>query len=161
MAPGATGGRPGWSGGARLAGAWRSPGDDRRARPAGPAWPPADGYPAPVRARDLGIVIGFGRPGPWNAITDVPGVRVGHQTLIRGDGPLVRGRGPVRTGVTVVVPHDRDIWTEPVFAGAHRLNGNGELTGLEWIREAGLLGGAGGGPTTTPLRAGRRARAGP
>ena len=95
-----------------------------------------------MRARDLGIVIGFGRPGPWNAITDVPGVRVGHRTLIRGEGPLVRGRGPVRTGVTVVVPHDGDIWTEPLFAGAHRLNGNGELTGLEWIREAGLLGGA-------------------
>ena len=55
---------------------------------------------------------------------------------------MVRGRGPVRTGVTVVVPHDGDIWTEPLFAGAHRLNGNGELTGLEWIREAGLLGGA-------------------
>src|SRR5918994_248061 len=52
------------------------------------------------------------------------------------------GSGPVRTGVTVVVPHDGDIWTEPVFAGAHRLNGNGELTGLEWMREAGMLGGA-------------------
>jgi D-aminopeptidase len=54
----------------------------------------------------------------------------------------VVGEGPVRTGVTVVVPHDGDIWREPVFAGCHRLNGNGELTGLEWIREAGLLGGA-------------------
>jgi D-aminopeptidase len=95
-----------------------------------------------MRARDLGVVIGFGRPGPLNAITDVPGVRVGHRTIIRGDGPLVRGEGPVRTGVTVIVPHDGDIWTEPVFAGCHRLNGNGELTGLEWIREAGLLGGA-------------------
>ena len=58
---------------------------------------------------------------------------------IRGDGPLVVGEGPVRTGVTMVVPHDGDIWTEPVYAGSHRLNGNGELTGLEWIREAGLL----------------------
>jgi len=95
-----------------------------------------------MRARDLGISIGLGRPGPLNAITDVPGVRVGHRTIIRGDGPLVRGQGPVRTGVTVVVPHDGDVWTEPVFAGCHRLNGNGELTGLEWIREAGLLGGA-------------------
>ena len=94
------------------------------------------------RARDLGIRIGRIDPGPLNAITDVPGVRVGHTTLIRGDGPLRVGEGPVRTGVTVVVPHDGDIWTEPVFAGAHRLNGNGELTGLEWIREAGMLAGA-------------------
>ena len=77
-----------------------------------------------------------------NAITDVAGVRVGHVTLVRGDGPLRGGEGPVRTGVTVVIPHDGDIWTEPVFAGAHRLNGNGELTGLEWIREHGMLGGA-------------------
>jgi D-aminopeptidase len=92
-----------------------------------------------VRARDLGIRIGRGRPGPLNAITDVAGVRVGHATIIRGDGPLVVGEGPVRTGVTVVVPHDGDVFTEPVYAGSHRLNGNGELTGLEWIREAGLL----------------------
>jgi D-aminopeptidase len=95
-----------------------------------------------VRARDLGIVIGDGRPGPLNAITDVAGVRVGHVTLIGGDGPLVVGEGPVRTGVTVIVPHDGDVWSEPVFAGSHTLNGNGELTGLEWIREAGLLAGA-------------------
>ena len=92
-----------------------------------------------TRARDLGIAIGEGRPGPRNAITDVAGVRVGHATLISGDGPLVVGRGPVRTGVTVVVPHEGDSWIEPVFAGCHTLNGNGELTGLEWIREAGLL----------------------
>jgi D-aminopeptidase len=92
-----------------------------------------------VRARDLGIAIGHGRPGPANAITDVRGVRVGHATLVRGDGALVVGEGPVRTGVTMIVPHDGDIWTEPVYAGSHRLNGNGELTGLEWIREAGLL----------------------
>jgi D-aminopeptidase len=81
-------------------------------------------------------------PGPLNAITDVAGVRVGHTTLVRGDGPLRVGHGPVRTGVTVVVPHDGDVWREPVFAGAHRLNGNGELTGLEWVRESGMLGGA-------------------
>ena len=81
-------------------------------------------------------------PGAQNAITDVPGVRVGHATLVSGDGPLQVGKGPIRTGVTVVIPHDGDIWTEPVFAGAHRLNGNGELTGLEWIREAGMLAGA-------------------
>src|SRR3954454_17776127 len=92
-----------------------------------------------MRTRDLGIVIGRGRPGPHNAITDVAGVRVGHATIVRGEGPLIVGEGPVRTGVTVVVPHDGDVFTEPVYAGSHRLNGNGELTGLEWIREAGLL----------------------
>ena len=82
-----------------------------------------------MRARDLGVVIGQHPTGPHNAITDVPGVRVGHTTLQTGD---------VNTGVTVVVPHD-DIWTEPVFAGSHVLNGSGELTGLEWIRESGEL----------------------
>ena len=92
-----------------------------------------------VRARDLGVVIGEGRPGRFNAITDVAGVRVGHATIVKGDGPLVRGQGPVRTGVTVIVPHDGDPWSEPVFAGAHILNGNGDMTGLEWIRETGLF----------------------
>jgi len=92
-----------------------------------------------VRARDHGIILGRLRPGPQNAITDVAGVRVGHATIIRGDGPRVVGRGPVRTGVTVVVPHDGDPFVEPVFAGCHRLNGNGELTGLEWLRESGFL----------------------
>jgi D-aminopeptidase len=92
-----------------------------------------------VRARDLGIVIGQGRPGPDNAITDVEGVRVGHTTLVRGEGPLVVGEGPVRTGVTVIVPHDGDIWTQPLFAGCHILNGNGEMTGLAWLGESGLL----------------------
>ena len=85
-----------------------------------------------MRARDLGVVIGEHPTGPDNAITDIPGVRVGHTTL-DSDGPPT-----VHTGVTVVVPHD-DIWTEPVFAGSHRLNGSGELTGLEWIRESGEL----------------------
>jgi D-aminopeptidase len=89
-----------------------------------------------MRTRDLGITIGLGRPGPLNAITDVVGVRVGHATIIRGDGPLVIGQGPIRTGVTVVVPPDPHT---PVFAGCHRLNGNGELTGLEWVRESGTL----------------------
>jgi len=92
-----------------------------------------------MRARDHGIVLGRLEPGPLNAITDVAGVRVGHTTLIRGDGPRVVGQGPVRTGVTVVVPHDGDAFIEPLFAGCHRLNGNGELTGLEWVRESGLL----------------------
>jgi D-aminopeptidase len=95
-----------------------------------------------MRARDLGISIGRGTPGDGNAITDVSGVLIGHETIVRGDGALVMGRGPVRTGVTVIVPHER-IGREPLFAGCHRLNGNGELTGLEWIRESGLL--------TTPI----------
>jgi D-aminopeptidase len=92
-----------------------------------------------VRGRELGIDVGVGRPGPDNAITDVAGVRVGVATLVEGHGPLVVGEGPVRTGVTVIVPHDGNVWEEPLFAGAHRLNGNGELTGLEWIRESGML----------------------
>ena len=83
------------------------------------------------RARDLGIAVGTLPAGDENAITDVPGVRVGHTTLIDG--------GDIRTGVTVIQPHDESPWYEPVFAGAHRLNGNGELTGLEWIRESGML----------------------
>ncbi len=96
-----------------------------------------------MRARDLGLSIGRGQPGPHNAITDVAGVRVGHTTLIEGQGPLVVGRGPVRTGVTVILPHAGSPSAEPLFAGCHRLNGNGEMTGLEWLREAGLL--------TTPI----------
>ncbi len=100
---------------------------------------PASGHP---RARDLGIVIGTRPPGPENAITDVAGVRVGHATVIEGDGPLVVGRGPVRTGVTIVMPHEGDVWKEPVFGAPHVLNGNGEMTGLEWVRESGMLGGA-------------------
>ncbi|HYM49914.1 MAG TPA: P1 family peptidase [Candidatus Limnocylindrales bacterium] len=92
-----------------------------------------------TRARDLGVVVGRGTPGPRNAITDVTGVRVGHATLIEGEGPLHVGRGPVRTGVTVILPRPADPGAEPVFAGCHRLNGNGELTGLEWVRESGML----------------------
>ena len=87
-------------------------------------------------------MIGDGTPGPANAITDVPGVRVGHRTLIEGSGPLVGGSGPVRTGVTVILPPG-NVWEQPVFAGPHRLNGNGEMTGLEWVRESGML--------TTPI----------
>jgi D-aminopeptidase len=95
-----------------------------------------------TRYRDLGLTIGQLPPGPNNAITDVAGVRVGTVTLIEGEGPLVVGQGPVRTGVTVIVPHDA-IGDSPVFAGCHTLNGNGEMTGLEWLREAGQL--------TTPI----------
>lgn len=90
------------------------------------------------RARGLGIRIGQLEAGAANAITDVAGVRVGHATIVRGSGTLEVGRGPVRTGVTIVVPPG-DPWPRPAYAGCHRLNGNGELTGLEWIREAGLL----------------------
>jgi D-aminopeptidase len=91
-----------------------------------------------TRLRDLGLSVGKLPPGPLNAITDVAGVRVGAVTLIQGEGPLVVGEGPVRTGVTVIVPHD-GIGDSPVFAGAHTLNGNGEMTGLEWVRESGQL----------------------
>ena len=94
-----------------------------------------------MRARELGLRIGLFEAGPRDAITDVPGVLVGHATLIEGEGRLVVGEGPIRTGVTVVVPHEDHVFTEPVFAGCHRLNGNGELTGLEWVRESGMLGG--------------------
>lgn len=89
------------------------------------------------RARDLGIVIGQLPAGPHNAITDVAGVRVGHTTLIEGEGPLRVGHGPVRTGVTVVMPPGEP--GHACFAGTHTLNGNGEMTGLEWVRESGLL----------------------
>ncbi len=92
-----------------------------------------------ARARDLGITIGRLVAGARNAITDVPGVRVGHSTLIAGEGPLVVGRGPVRTGVTVILPHAENVGADPVFAGAHVLNGNGEMTGLPWLVESGML----------------------
>jgi len=95
-----------------------------------------------TRYRDLGLSVGRLRPGSLNAITDVAGVRVGVTTLIEGDGPLKVGKGPIRTGVTAIIPHD-GIGEEPLFAGCHTLNGNGELTGLEWVRESGLL--------TTPI----------
>jgi D-aminopeptidase len=92
-----------------------------------------------MRARELGIIVGQGQPGAHNAITDVSGVRVGHTTLVRGKGPLRVGEGPVRSGVTVIVPHNDNVWEEPLFAGCHRLNGNGEMTGTHWIRESGML----------------------
>ncbi len=95
-----------------------------------------------VRARELGITIGDLPTGPDNAITDVAGVRVGHCTVVTGQGALAVGHGPVRTGVTIVEPGPAS-WRSPVFAGSHRLNGNGEMTGLAWIRENGQL--------TTPI----------
>src|SRR5574341_1251161 len=92
--------------------------------------------PSSPRARDLGIPF-EGRPGPLNALTDVPGVEVGHTTLIEGDGPLEVGKGPVRTGVTAILPRGKVY--DPVFAGWFALNGNGEMTGTAWIDEAGFL----------------------
>jgi D-aminopeptidase len=91
-----------------------------------------------TRYRDLGLRVGLLPPGPLNAITDVGGVTVGMTTVIEGDGPLQVGRGPIRTGVTAIVPH-AGIGAEPLFAGCHTLNGNGEMTGLEWVRESGCL----------------------
>jgi len=90
------------------------------------------------RLRELGFSIGHIPTGPLNAITDVPGVRVGHSTLIEGDGPLVVGEGPVRTGVTAVLPHD-DIFYNRVIAGSFVLNGAGEVSGLTQVAEWGLL----------------------
>ena len=86
------------------------------------------------RARDLGVPFD-GTPGPLNAITDVKGVEVGHTTLISGAGPLQVGVGPVRTGVTAVLPRGKDS-TDPVFAGWFTLNGNGEMTGTTWLEES-------------------------
>jgi D-aminopeptidase len=90
-----------------------------------------------ARARDLGIPLD-GTPGPLDAITDVPGVTVGHATLVRGTGRLVAGQGPVRTGVTAIFPRGRGDLS-PVFAGWFSLNGNGEMTGTAWIDDYGLL----------------------
>ena len=91
-----------------------------------------------LRSRALGIVVGSYAPGPFNAITDVAGVTVGQTTLISGDGPLKPGIGPVRTGVTVVIPR-ADVWHKKVPAGSFVLNGTGEMTGLAWISESGFL----------------------
>jgi D-aminopeptidase len=89
------------------------------------------------RGRDLGIPFA-GQPGPLNAITDVAGVAVGHVTLIDGDGKLVPGRGPIRTGVTALLPRPRGNW-DPVFAATFNQNGNGDMTGINWIEESGFL----------------------
>jgi D-aminopeptidase len=87
-----------------------------------------------VRARELGIITGELEPGPLNAITDVEGVLVGHETIVRGEGALAVGKGPVRTGVTAVLPH-AGVWNAPVLAATHTLNGDGELTGTHWVRD--------------------------
>lgn len=102
------------------------PCDDEPSRPLG-------------RARDLGVPFD-GTPGALNAITDVHGVEVGHKTLIRGEGSLVVGEGPVRTGVTAILPRGRSS-TYPVYAAWSVLNASGEMTGTVWLEERGLLDG--------------------
>ena len=91
-----------------------------------------------VRARDLGIPF-EGTPGKFNAITDVPGVEVGYTTLISGEGKLEVGKGPVRTGVTAILPRGHASLNDPVYAGFFSLNGNGEMTGTAWVDESGFL----------------------
>src|ERR1700712_1220628 len=95
-------------------------------------------FGAEPRARDLGVPFD-GTPGPLNAITDVAGVMVGHTTLISGTGKLDVGKGPVRTGVTAVLPRGRDSQSNPVFAAWFSQNGNGEMTGTAWLEESGFL----------------------
>ena len=90
------------------------------------------------RAREWGLPFA-GKPGPFNAITDVTGVEVGTTTLINGDGPLVAGKGPIRTGVTAILPRGRAKVHIPCAAGYYSLNGNGEMTGTVWIEESGEL----------------------
>src|SRR5881398_2048229 len=91
-----------------------------------------------VRARDLGIPF-EGKPGKFNAITDVPGVEVGYTTLISGEGKLEVGKGPVRTGVTAILPRGHASLNDPVYSGLFSLNGNGEMTGTAWVEESGFL----------------------
>jgi D-aminopeptidase len=97
---------------------------------------PSAAQPRP-RGRELGIPFP-GQAGPLNAITDVPGIAVGHVTLIEGEGRLVPGKGPIRTGVTALLPRPRGNW-DPVFAATFNLNGNGDMTGINWIKESGFL----------------------
>src|SRR6266478_7004552 len=92
---------------------------------------------AEPRARDLGIPFD-GTPGPFNAITDVKGVEVGYKTLISGEGKLVIGKGPVRTGVTAILPRGKS-GKRGVFAGFFSGNGNGDMTGTHWIEESGVI----------------------
>lgn len=91
------------------------------------------------RARDLGIVVGVLSPGAHNAITDVQGVRVGHCTLMQGKGTLIPGEGPVRTGVTAILPHPRDLFLEKITGAVVRINGFGEVTNTQQIDEMGVM----------------------
>ena len=90
------------------------------------------------RGRELGLPFP-GTTGPFNAITDVPGLRVGYCTRIEGEGPLVPGKGPVRSGVTAILPLGYEFEPQPVWAGMYALNGNGEMTGTHWIRDGGYF----------------------
>jgi len=91
------------------------------------------------RVRDIGLTLGHYRPGKYNAITDVPGVAVGHSTIVKGSGALTVGKGPVRTGVTAIVPNSGNIFYQRVVGGAFILNGAGEVSGLTQIMEWGLI----------------------
>src|SRR6201987_290418 len=94
--------------------------------------------PEKARARALGVPFD-GTPGKFDAITDVHGVLVGHTTLISGEGRLQIGKGPVRTGVTAILPRGKDSMNDAVFAGWFSQNGNGEMTGTTWVEESGFL----------------------
>ncbi len=94
--------------------------------------------PAKPRARDLGLPF-EGKPGTFNSITDVAGVEVGFKTIIEGEGPVEVGNGPIRTGVTAILPRGKRDKPSPIWAGQFNLNGNGEMTGTHWINEAGYF----------------------
>src|SRR5881398_1406996 len=111
---------------------------DSSAREPIPAPPKVETQTKTVRARDLAIPFD-GIPGKFNAITDVPGVEVGYTTLISGEGKLEVGKGPVRTGVTAILPRGHASLNDPVYAGFFSLNGNGEMTGTAWVDESGFL----------------------
>jgi len=96
------------------------------------------GKPVKPRARDLGLPFD-GDTGDFNAITDVPGVEVGFTTLIEGEGAVEVGQGPVRTGVSAILPRGKRNRPGPIWAGQYSLNGNGEMTGTHWIHEAGYF----------------------
>ncbi len=98
-----------------------------------------NGFGNRPRARDLGIEVGFLLPGQLNAITDVPGVRVGHSTIIQGKGVLVPNEGPIRTGVTAVLPHPGDLFLDKVTGAVVRINGFGEVTNTQQIDEMGTM----------------------
>src|SRR5436190_22116895 len=102
--------------------------------------PPTSPPPVSQLLRARALAIPFeGTPGALNAITDVAGVEVGYSTLISGEGKLEVGKGPVRTGVTAIIPRGHDSLNDPVYAGIFSLNGNGEMTGSHWIEDSGFL----------------------